>query len=405
MANVLFLAHRLPYPPNKGDKIHTYHVLSHLAQRHRVLLGCFVDDPDDDQHLPQVRKLCAEVHVSRLRPGLARRLRSLSGLARQEPLSVTYYRDDGLRRWVDEVRREQRADIVFVYSSSMLQYAAGFDRPMVIDFADVDSAKWTDYGTRHGWPMSWVYGREGRRLLATEREGAAKARWSLFATEKEAELFRGLAPESANRVGVLGNGVDADYFTPDPGRASPFAKNELPLVFMGAMDYWPNVDAVAWFARDMMPTLQRRWPGLRFHIVGRSPSPDVLALAGATINVTGTVPDVRAYVQHAAVVVAPLRLARGIQNKVLEAMAMSRPVVAASSCVDAIDAHAGRDLLAATSADDYIAAVSTLLADPKRATLLGQAGRAQVLSAYGWPARLADLDRYLAIGSDESRAA
>jgi sugar transferase (PEP-CTERM/EpsH1 system associated) len=404
MANVLFLAHRLPYPPDKGDKIHTYHLLRHLAARHRVLLGCFVDDSADEQHIPFVQSMCAELHVSRLRPGPAR-VRSLTGLATQEPLTVTFYRDRALRAWVQGVRAQGRADVLFVYSSSMLQYAHGFDLPMVIDFADVDSAKWADYGQRHGWPMSWVYRREALHLLGVERQGAARAQWSLFATEQEAELFRGVAPESAARIGVLGNGVNSDYFAPDPARLSPYAAGEIPLVFMGAMDYWPNIDAVTWFAQDMLPKLRARWPGLRFHIVGRNPAPAVQALAGEAVNVTGTVPDVRPYVQHAAAVVAPLRLARGIQNKVLEAMAMARPVVAASSCVSVIDAQDGRDLLSATAADDYVQAVSALLTDPARAAAIGAAGRKQVISSYGWDARLADLDRFLAVPPDTRRAA
>ena len=397
MANVLFLAHRLPYPPNKGDKIHAYHLLKHLAARHRVLLGTFVDDPEDEQYVDTVRAMCAELHVSRLRPRTAR-VKSLVGLATQEALSVAYYRDAALRRWVQGVRERGAADALLVYSSSMLQYAAGFDLPLVIDFADVDSAKWADYGRRHRWPMSWVYRREGRLLQAVEGQGAARAMWSLFATSQEAELFRGVAPESAARIGVLGNGVDADYFAPDAERPSPYAAGETPLVFMGAMDYWPNVDAVVWFAREMLPVLRAEWPGLRLHIVGRSPSAAVMALASEAVNVTGTVADVRPYVQHAAVVVAPLRLARGIQNKVLEAMAMARPVVAAGSCVEAVVAVAGEHLLAATDAAEYVAQVAALLRSPQRAAAIGKAGRERVVATYGWDARLADLDRFLALG-------
>ena len=396
MANILFLAHRLPYPPNKGDKIHTYQLLKSLSSRHKVLLGTFVDDPDDEQHVATVRAMCADLHISRLNPRAAK-LRALAGLANGEPLTVRFYRDAALRAWVQSVRDQGRADAMLVYSSSMLQYARGFKLPMAIDFADVDSAKWADYGTRHPWPMSWVYRREARQLLKVERAGAARARWSLFATEKEAALFAGLAPESAARAGVLGNGVDAEYFAPDASRPSPYADGEIPLVFMGAMDYWPNVDAVTWFAREALPRLRERWPALRFHIVGRSPAPAVSALAGAAVSVTGTVPDVRPYVQHAAVVVAPLRLARGIQNKVLEAMAMARPVVAASSCVNAMDVTQGEHLLSATEAADYVDAVSALLQAPQRAAAIGQAGRERVLAVYGWGARLSGLDSFLGV--------
>lgn len=398
MATVLMLAHRLPYPPNKGDKIHTYQLLKSLASRHRVLLGTFVDDPDDEQYVPKVREMCAELHVSRLDRRTAK-LRALAGLADGRPLSVAFYRDAALSRWVQQQRAERRADVVFVYSSSMLQYAEGLDLPMAIDFADVDSAKWAEYARRHGFPMSWVYRREAAKLLGVERRFAARARWSLFATEKEAQLFRDLAPESASRAGVLGNGVDADFFAPDAARASPFAADEVPVVFMGAMDYWPNVDAVTWFASEALPALRQRWPTLRFHIVGRSPAPAVQALQGEAVNVTGTVPDVRAYVQHAAVVVAPLRLARGIQNKVLEAMAMARPVVAATSCVASMDVTVGVHALAAETAADYIREVASLIENRERAAAVGRAGRQRVIDVYGWGARLARMDEFLGIAN------
>ena len=399
MAELLFLVHRLPYPPNKGDKVRSCHLLKHLATRHRVHLGTFIDDPDDEQHLPTVQAMCASVHASRLHPRLAR-LGSLSGLLRNEPLTLAYYRDAALDAWVRRLYASGKIDGVLVFSSSMAQYveprAQGLNVPLWVDFVDVDSAKWTDYAANHRWPMSWLYRREGAQLLSYERSVAAQARHSFFATEKETELFRGLAPESAARVAPICNGVDADYFAPEASRASPFAAGELPLVFTGAMDYWPNIDAVCWFASEMLPALRQRWPALRFHIVGRNPAPAVRALAGEAISVSGTVPDVRPYLQHAAAVVAPLRLARGIQNKVLEAMAMARPVVAASVCTEAIDAIPGRHLLSADTPDEYVHALSTLLSHPAQAQALGQAGRLQVEQAYGWDGQLAALDAHLA---------
>ncbi len=395
MAELLFLTHRLPYPPNKGDKVRSYHLLKHLAQRHRVHLGTFIDDPDDEQHLPAVQALCASVHAARLHPRVAR-LGSLTGLLRNEPLTLAYYRDASLETWVRQLHQRAQLGAVLVFSSSMAQYAAASKVPLLVDFVDVDSAKWTDYAPAHSWPLSWLYRREGQQLLRYERSVAARADRSFFATEKETELFRGLAPECAARVGAMGNGVDFDYFNPELTRNSPYPAAEASIVFTGAMDYWPNVDAVTWFARDMLPALRQRWPTARFHIVGRSPTAAVRALASESVTVTGTVPDVRPYLQHAAVVVAPLRLARGIQNKVLEAMAMARPVVAASACVGAIDAQPGEHLLQATEPADFVREVSDLLADPGRARQIGQAGRERVLQVYGWDARLGLLDGHLA---------
>lgn len=395
MADLLYLVHRLPYPPNKGDKVRSYHLLKHLAARHRVFLGTFIDDPDDEQHLATVQGLCAEVHAVRLAPRMAR-IASLAGLLNGQALTLRYYRDAGLARWVDRVVAGQRPAASVVFSSSMAQYVehhAGL--PMLVDFVDVDSAKWSEYAGNHAWPMSWLYRREGERLLAYERAIAVQAKRSFFVTDKETALFHRLAPESAAQVEPLGNGVDAAFFAPDAARPSPYAADEVPLVFTGAMDYWPNVDAVCWFAEEVLPLLRRDWPALRFHIVGRSPTPQVQALAGEHVRVTGTVPDVRPYLQHARVVVAPLRLARGIQNKILEAMAMGRPVVAAQACLEAIDAEPGRELLGATTAADFARHVDALMRAPAQADAIGAAGRERVLHGYSWTARLAGVDRHL----------
>ena len=395
MANILFLAHRLPYPPNKGDKVRSYHLLRHLAERHQVHLGTFVDDPDDLQHLSVVRGWCAGLHAQTLQPRRAK-LASLRGLASGEALTECYYRSAPMARWVADTVARAHIDAAVVFSSSMAQYALAHPAvPMLVDFVDVDSAKWADYAPQHRWPMSWLYAREGRLLLACERRVAALAQHSFFATDKEAALFRSLAPEAANGVEGMDNGVDATFFSPAADRATPFAAGETPLVFTGAMDYWPNVDAVTWFATEVLPRLREVHPQLRLHIVGRSPTAAVRALSSDAVAVTGTVPDVRPYLQHAAVVVAPLRLARGIQNKILEAMAMGRPVVAAETCVSAMHVVPGQDALPAREAEDYKREVLALLAEPARAAAIGAAGRRCVLGAYSWAAHLQTLDRHL----------
>jgi polysaccharide biosynthesis protein PslH len=394
MARVLFLCHRLPYPPNKGDKVRSYHLLKHLVARHEVHLGTFVDDPDDEQHLAAVRGLCASLCAVTLRPRLAR-VASLAGLFEGKALTLAYYRSPALHRWVRALAQPKALDACLVFSSAMGPYAEGLGVPILTDLVDVDSAKWREYAAARRAPASWLYHREARELLAYERQLAKAAQRCFLSTEKEAEMFRRLAPESAAKVQAIGNGVDFDFFDPAVPRPSPFADHETPIVFTGAMDYWPNVDAVTWFAAEVLPRLRAARPNLRLHIVGRSPAAEVRALAGEAVAVSGTVPDVRPYLQHAAVVVAPLRLARGIQNKVLEAMAMARPVVAAQSCVEAIDAEPGVHLLPAASADDYVHHIQALLADPLLAQRVGSAGRQRVRAVYAWDARLAGLDSWL----------
>nr|WP_212760964.1 TIGR03087 family PEP-CTERM/XrtA system glycosyltransferase [Telluria aromaticivorans] len=385
---MLLLIHRIPYPPNKGDKIRSYHLLKHLARDYRVHLATFVDDADDWQHVPTVEKLCASSHYAGLNPLLAR-VRSLKALATNRSLSLDYYSDAGLQRWVDETVAAHGIERVLVFSSAMAQYADKYPSARrVVDFCDVDSDKWRQYADKKSWPMSWLYRHEARQLLSYERKVARDYDASLFVSGPEADLFRQLAPESDAKIGFFSNGVDTDYFSPEAVDTSPFAEGERAIVFTGAMDYWPNVDAVQWFADDVMPLLRARFPDLRFYIVGARPSPAVLELAKQpNIVVTGTVPDVRPYIAHAQAAVAPLRIARGIQNKVLEAMAMATPVVVSPQALEGIDAEPGLELVLAQDAAGFSDAVAALLA--RNGNEIGLAARAKVENKYSWPSNLA----------------
>jgi sugar transferase (PEP-CTERM/EpsH1 system associated) len=389
--DLLLLIHRIPYPPNKGDKIRSYHLLKHLAKHYRVHLATFVDDPDDWQYVPHVEALCASSHFARMNPLLAR-VKSLQALVKNRSLSLEYYRDAGLDAWVQRTVAAHGIERVLVFSSAMAQYADPYrEARRVVDFCDVDSDKWRQYADKKAFPMSLLYRYEANQLLRYERQVARDYDASLFVSAPEAELFRTLAPESSAKIGHFSNGVDTDYFSPHEPHASPYAPGERALVFTGAMDYWPNVDAVQWFCDEVFPQLRTRFPELHFYIVGSRPAPAVQQLAQRPgVKVTGTVPDVRPYIAHAAVAVAPLRIARGIQNKVLEAMAMATPVVVSPQALEGIDAVPGSELVLAEDAAAFADAVATLLAGQESAAAaIGQAARAKVQRQYSWSSNLA----------------
>lgn len=398
MANVLYLVHRLPYPPNKGDKVRSFHLLQHIARNHKIFLGTFVDDPADFEFVAKVKSLCCDVKILPLNTRVAK-VKSLVGLLTGEPLTLPYYRNVALQAWVDQVIENHAIDTAIIFSSAMAQYVLAGDEPKVpnilVDFVDVDSAKWQQYAGRHRWPFSSIYRREGQKLLAFERLAAKNAKRSFFVTPKEVELFCTLAPEIAEKVESVGNGVNADFFSPVIGRACPYSNDEIPIVFTGAMDYWPNIDAVTWFVREILPLLKSKHSKLKFYIVGRSPTEAVQGLASEAVSVTGTVVDVRPYLQFAAIAVAPLRLARGIQNKVLEAMAMEIPVVASQECASPISAIDGEDFLVADTVEDYVRHIDRLLNDRKFASYIGKSGRSRILDDYTWDAHLSVIDRCL----------
>ncbi len=385
MESLLFLCHRIPYPPNKGDKIRSFHILKFLAERHRVLLGTFVDDPADRAHVDRLREYCTELYVVDIEPR-RRRLASLRGLLSGEALSLPYYRDAGFAAWVDDVRRRERPPVVFAYSSPMAQYLLGADWQgvrRIVDFVDVDSEKWRAYAAMKRWPASWVYGREGARLLDFERAVAEAVDACVFVSGDEARLFESLRQGAGHKVHAVNNGVDLAYFAAGLGLPNPYPAGGPVIVFTGAMDYWANVDAVQWFARAMLPAIAREIPAVRFWVVGTRPTPAVRELTrDPRVHVTGAVDDIRPYIAHANVAVAPMRVARGVQNKVLEAMAMGRPVVGTRAAFEGLELVTGYRALAADDAKTFAARCVALLGAGDAS--LGEMGRRYVAAHHDW---------------------
>ena len=395
MASILFLAHRIPYPPNKGDKLRAYQVLEHWTRHHRVFLGCFVDDAEDLQHVDFVRGSCADAYFARLHPKWAL-MRSCSALFTAEPMSVSYYRHKGLAAWVDRVCESEKPDCIFVYSSVMAQYVPKPSRArFLVDFVDVDSEKWAEYASTRNFPFRQIYRREARQLLAFDRAVAARADANIFVSEAEADLFRIRAPEVREKVTAISNGVDSNYFSPENADERPNFRNRPVIVFTGHMNYWPNVDAVVWFSDSVLPKIREKFSDATFYIVGAHPSAEVQALGSRPgIVVTGKVPDVRPYIGNADVVVAPLRIGRGIQNKVLEGMAMARPVVASPEAVEGIDATHDTHLFVARDAAGFVRGIERIM-DPTIAEKFGKAARERVIQLYDWNESLCMYDQLL----------
>ena len=396
MEDLLFLAHRIPYPPNKGDKIRAFHILQYLQRHFRVHLGCFVDDANDLCHVQQLAADCASSCFVRLHPARAR-LASMTALLRHEALTLPYYRSSEMRQWVRQAMEIHQIRAVLTYSSPMAQYVSepGVGAPLlrVMDLVDVDSEKWLAYAQNKPWPWSWLYRREGKLLLQFERQVARNFDTTLLVSAAEAALFRQRAPEAAGKIDHFNNGVDTAYFSPSVLHPSPYS--ETAMVFTGAMDYWPNIDAVLWFCQHVMPTLRSRFPNLQFHIVGARPAPRVRDLARQPgVHVSGTVPDVRPYLQHAALVLASLRIARGVQNKVLEAMSMQKTVLASPQALEGISAAVGLEVLQASNAPGFIEQISRQLTEPVN---LGPAARQRVLRDYQWNRNLQRLGTALGV--------
>lgn len=400
MRDLLFLAHRIPYPPNKGDKIRSWNIFKYLAERYRIHLGCFFDDPGDREHIPFLETLCGSSCILPLNPRIAR-IKSLSGLARGQPLSVPYYASADMRGWVDQTIEKQSIDLVLQFSSVMTQYAApkpddGIWR--VVDFVDMDSDKWRQYADASQWPFSWIYRRESEKLFEYERHVVSNSDVSLFVSKAEADLFKSRAPDLGHTVHALPNGVDIEYFDPGLAYRNPYQDEGPNIVFTGAMDYWANIDAVSWFATDIFPVIRDRTPAAKFWIVGSHPASAVVKLADQQgVFVAGRVEDVRPWLAWCDVAVAPMRLARGVQNKVLEAMAMGCAVVSTPEGLEGIDVTPGKEVSCCGTVQEFAEAVLTSrsLAPEMRKI---SATRDFVSKRFSWSANLERINSFLDSG-------
>lgn len=401
MTHILFLAHRAPWPPDRGDRIRSWHVFDALTKLAPVHVAALCDTQADAETAhAKLAPLAASLHLAvrtRSRPAAL-----LQSLARREPASVTAFGHAGLARHIGGLINHGNITHIVGFSGQMGQYIPPRERfsgRVVMDFVDVDSAKFEAFAaTATNLMLRQIYAREARRLAAYEADCARRADISLFVSAAEAALFR--ARSGSASVAALENGIDTVRFDP-AADFTPLTASAGPLlVFTGQMDYRPNIEAVTWFARDVLPLIRAQHPAARFAIVGRAPTRDVAALAAVPgVEVSGEVPDVRPWLAAADVVVAPLLTARGVQNKLLEAMAMARPIVATPAAAEGIDADPGTHLCVADSAPATAAAIAALLADPLRAGAMGVAARVRMVSRYGWDAQLAPLAGRLGLAS------
>jgi len=410
VGEILFIAHRLPFPPDRGDKIRSHYLLRHLAGLGPVHVACFADDEADAVHEGELAAL-AQSHclVPRSRP---LPLAGLAALATGRPVSLAAFADGRLQAYVDRVAATRPLAAIVVFSGQMGQYVpAGWTGPLVVDFVDVDSAKFGAYAAAARGPMSWVHAREDRLLRAEEGRLAARADASLLVSEPEAELFRTrLGPDRQGRCKVvaIGNGIDVAAYDPEAVAPEPrMAAMPGPrVIFTGQMDYPPNVAAVVRAASRIMPLVRRFLPAATFHVVGRKPAAEVMALHGSNgCHVWGRVDDIRPWLRAADIALVPLEIARGVQNKVLEAMAMASPVVATTAAATGIAAPAGQAMAMVDDDDALAAAVIRLAQDRHAAGEMGRTARAQVTANHEWAAMLAPVAGLLGRAAGEARDA
>jgi hypothetical protein len=383
---VLYLCHRFPYPPNRGGKIRPFNMIRHLAERHEVTVCSLARSRAEAEQAQGIAPHCARFFVHVVNDTL-QAARMVTRLPTPVPSSMGYFYSRAMAERVRTLLASERFDLVFVHCSSVAQYVAHHDAtPRILDFGDMDSQKWLDYARFKPFPLSLGYRLEGTKLRAEEVRLARRFDFCTATTRAEWETLQSY--DTGTPSDWFPNGVDATYFAPDGTEYDPHT-----LAFVGRMDYYPNQECMFRFCREVLPALRERDPKLSLTIVGADPSPAVRRLGELPgVTVTGSVPDVRPYVRRAAAMVAPLNIARGTQNKILESLALGVPVVSSRVAAGGVDAVPGEHFVVAQTPGEYLHAIASVLEQPKRRAQLAAAGRERVRSHHDWSASVRRMD-------------
>lgn len=387
---ILFVCHRFPFPPVRGGKIRPFNMIRWLSRNHEVTVASLARSPEEMENGKGIAPHCHQYAGTVIPPWRAW-LQAFACVPSSKPSSLGYFFEAGLYRSVQDLLRKESFDLIWVHCSSAAQYVLEHSScHRIMDFGDMDSEKWYQYARKRAFPISLVYRLEGFKLRRYEKRLAIAFDHCTVIAQREKQTLESY--KLGVPITIIPNGVDLDYFQ---NRETSYDPNSL--VFLGRMDYYPNIDGVTHFCEDILPLIRRDAPEVRFTIVGSNPVAQVKDLARLPgVSVTGSVPDVRPFVHRASASVVPLRVASGIQNKVLESMAMRVPVVATSRAAQGVDAIAGEHLLVDDTPQDFAEKVLRVLKDPQERLRLAEAGRQRVEAKHSWPACLQILEELLA---------
>jgi sugar transferase (PEP-CTERM/EpsH1 system associated) len=383
---ILYVCHRFPFPPKRGGKIRPFNTIRHLSRQHEVTVASIARSDAEATEGEGLARHCAHYEMARVQSAV-QALRMVARVPTSTPSSMGYFYSAQLARQVRGLLCRQRFDLVFVHCSSVAQYVEKVQGvPKILDFGDMDSQKWLEYARYKPFPLSGGYWLEGRKLAREERRLASRFDMCTATTQAEWETLEGYGTGVAS--GWFPNGVDSTYFAPSE---EPYRPDTI--AFVGRMDYYPNQQCMLNFCATILPRLRAVRPGLELLIVGADPSPAIRRLGKlAGVTVSGSVPDVRPFLRRAALMVAPLNIARGTQNKILEAMAMGVPVVASRVAAGGVDASSPQHFLVASTPEEYTVAILRVIQSPAERRRLSVAGRQRMLSHHDWDKSMQRLD-------------
>lgn len=384
--NILFVCHKFPYPPNKGEKIRSYNIIKYLGKRHKVFLYTLYTEKRELTGLDELKKHCYSTGPYRINRFLSY-LRAALYLFSAYPFTFGFFFSSRMKRDIKRCISRDSIDIVFASSSSTAQYIWNIkNKKKMIDFIDVDSLKWENYAKVAHGPLKFIYSMEAGRLRAWEDRINRDFDVSIVTTEKERSNLEAVSAGGKDKIRVLENAVNSGYFSYREGLFDRKA-----VIFTGQMDYQPNIDTVTYFFSAILPLIKKRYPDLPFYIVGRNPDPSIRRICKDAV-ITEEVEDIRVYLNKASIFVAPFRIAHGVQNKILEAMAFGLPVVASKQAAQGLHAAPQRDVVVADDPQDFAEKVIELLDNREKFESMARNARTYIEEYHNWEKNLNGLD-------------
>ena len=381
---ILVLLPRFPYPLDKGDKLRAYHQIVELAKQHDIYLFALSHEFVSNSQVEALQPCCKGIHVERL-PRLTCALNVLCAFLHGQSLQIGYWTTRRAKRAYAAWERQVQPDVVYCQMVRTIPTVEGTHCRKVLDFQDALSLNTRRRMERSHGLLRLILKYEYRALQRVEQEALR----TFNATTVISPVDQAALDPT---VHIVPNGVDTNYFD---ATHYPLPTTHYTLVFTGNMSYAPNVDAACWLVKEIMPLVWEKQPhGIKVLIAGADPKPAVKALAGPNVTVSGRLEDIREAYASASIFVAPMRIGSGMQNKLLEAMAMGLPCVTTSLAATPLGATAGEHLLVGDTASD-IADLIVKLGIEELHRAIADAGRRFVLERYSWPAAVAPLEKIL----------
>lgn len=387
--NILFVANRFPYPPFRGDKLKIYNLARQLSKRHNLYLITFIQDKNEYRYIDDLKEYFNEIEVVYL-PKYQSAINCLTNVFSSEPLQVHYFRSGLFEDLLNDFIVSHEIDVIHTQHLRMSQYTSSIRNiPTILDLPDAYSLYWKRRSMLNGSYLTRKFGMSEHRKVLKYESIIKCFDMTLVCSDEDKILLEN--DHNYDGLRILPNGIDTSTFNSDYHDYSIDNR----LIFTGNMDYFPNTDAAIYFSNEIFPEILRKYPAVKFYIVGQNPPKKVLELQSENIIVTGFVQSIADEYRSSSIAVSPVRVGAGTLNKVLEPMAMGLPVVSSQIGFEGIGAVHGKEIILANDKIEFAESVIELLYDKNYRQQIGEGGKNLVTQNFSWEKVSGQLENYI----------